>query len=115
GDEGMRSARRLCKLLGVALVGERGVEQNDPERVFKGGFRGRAIFSVKIEEAGAREPIAKARVVWLDRAAAFPQVVLTAFTFGAHCCTEIRIATMTAPNAWTIVEGGKLDGDEGYA
>ena len=112
--EGKRPVTLHYKDLTVTIDAVRGSDANDREPVFKGRFRGRDIFSIKIEEAGAREPIAKARVVWLDRAAAFPQVVLTAFTFGAHCCTEIRIATMTAPNTWTVVDAGKLDGDEGY-
>jgi hypothetical protein len=82
--------------------------------VVKGRFRDREIFSLKIEDAEAADPSAKARVVWLDRAAAFPQVVITAFTFGAHCCTVTRIATVTAPDKWRVVDGPNLDGDEGY-
>lgn len=82
--------------------------------VIKGRYRDREIFSLKIEEAEAQEPSAKARVIWLDRAAAFPQVVMTAFTFGAHCCTETRIATMTSPDKWRVIDGPRLDGDEGY-
>jgi hypothetical protein len=82
--------------------------------VIKGRYRNREIFSLKIDDAEGAEPIAKARVVWLDRAAAFPQVVITAFTFGAHCCTVTRIATMAAPDKWSVIEGTMLDGDEGY-
>ncbi len=100
--------------LTVTIDSVRGEDADTRVPVVKGRYRDREIFSLKIEEAEAREPIAKARVVWLDRAAAFPQIVMTAFTFGAHCCAETRIATMTAPDTWRIIEGPRLDGDEGY-
>jgi hypothetical protein len=82
--------------------------------IIKGRYRDREIFSFKFEDAEAAEPVAKARVIWLDRAAGFPQVVMTAYTFGAHCCTVTRIATMAAPDKWSLVDGMRLDGDEGY-
>jgi|SRR5690242_1147574 len=49
----------------------------------------------------------------LGRSTALPQVVMTAFTFGAHCCTVTRIATTAARDEWRVLDTGQLDGD-GY-
>jgi hypothetical protein len=100
--------------LTVTIDGVRGSDTANRVPMITGLYRGHEIFSLKIEDAEAAEPIAKARVIWLDRSAAFPQVVITAFTFGAHCCTVTHIATMTATDKWSVVEGMRLDGDEGY-
>jgi hypothetical protein len=100
--------------LTVTIDSVRASDADNRVPVIKGRYGDREIFSLKIEDAEAAEPVAKARLIWLDRSAAFPQVVLTAYTFGAHCCTVTHIATMTAPDKWSVVEGMRLDGDEGY-
>lgn len=82
--------------------------------VVKGRVRGRVVFSFRIDDAASREPSAKARVVRLDPAAPSRQIVVTAFTGGPHCCTETRIVTSDAAHNWHVVEGQRLDGDDGY-
>ena len=113
--DGKRPVTLQYRDLTVTIDGVRGSDADNRVPVITGRYRDREIFSLTIEDAEAKDPIAKARVIWLDRAAAFPQVVITAFTFGAHCCTLTHIATMTAPDKWRVVEGMRLDGDEGYA
>jgi len=112
--DGKRPVTLHYRELTVTIDAVRASDADTRVPVIKGRYRGREIFALKIEDAEARNPIAKARVIWLDRAASFPQVVVTAFTFGAHCCTVTHIATMTAPEKWSVVEGGRLDGDDGY-
>jgi serine protease Do len=100
--------------LTVTIDSAPGSDADSRVPVIKGRYGDREIFSIKVEDAEAREPLASARVIWLDHAAPFPQLVLTAFTFGAHCCTVTKIATMTAPDTWHVIDGQQLDGDEGY-
>jgi hypothetical protein len=82
--------------------------------VVKGLYRNRAAFSFRMDNVARSEPSVEARVVKLDPRAALSQVVIAAFTGGAHCCTETRIVTMTAAGTWTVVSLGQLDGDAGY-
>ncbi len=99
--------------LTVAIAGERGSDAKSRIPVFTGRVRDRVVFSVRIEEAEAEEPIATAAVVRLDLGTPVPQVVMTAFTLGAHCCTITRIATVTGSGDWRVLDAGQLDGD-GY-
>ena len=39
------------------------------------------------------EPYTAASIARLDGSSAFPQVVVTHFTGGAHCCTDRRVLT----------------------
>ena len=79
--------------------------------VFTGHYRGHMIFSLRIEDAidwyGAVE------VRRLDPRTSLPQVILTAYTGGAHCCTATRIVTYTGER-WNVVDAGQIDGDTGY-
>jgi hypothetical protein len=99
--------------LSVTLDSEQGSDANSRVPVFTGRWRDQVIFSVRIEEAEADEPQTEARVLRLDLETPVPQVVMTAFTGGAHCCTLTRIATAQTPDAWRVLDAGQLDGD-GY-
>jgi hypothetical protein len=112
--DGKRPATLHYDELTVTIDGAPGADKDNRVPVIKGRWRDREIFSLKIEDAEAENPSAKARLIWLDRGARFPQIVITSFTFGAHCCTVTHIATMTAPDQWHLIEGPRLDGDEGY-
>jgi Clp protease len=54
----------------------------------------------------------KARIIQLDPSTTLPQVVLTTYTGGAHCCTITKIAS-PANGSWSVFDGRGLDG-EGY-
>ena len=49
----------------------------------------------------------------LDRASAYPQVVLSGYTGGAHCCTVTVVATSASDETWQFVDLGRNDGDGG--
>lgn len=99
--------------LAVTIDGERGSDPDSRLPVFTGRYRGEVVFSFRIEEAEAAEPSAQARVMRLDPKTSMPQVVMTAFTFGAHCCTITRIATVMGSGEWRVLDAAQLDGD-GY-
>ena len=90
--------------LTVTLDSERGSDPNSRIPVFTGRYRDEVVFSLRIEEAEAEEPKTEARVMRLDPKSSVPQVVMTAFTGGAHCCVVTRIATITAPDEWRRVD-----------
>jgi hypothetical protein len=50
----------------------------------------------------------------LDPATALPQVVITGYSGGAHCCTSTAIATTGADGTWKFVITGQIDGGTGY-
>ena len=77
------------------------------------GYDGeRPIFSFVMDSAW--HPRAQLTLRRLDPKTRVPQVVATAYTGGAHCCTITTIATSDASGAWQVVEAGRVDGDEGY-
>ncbi len=51
-----------------------------------------------------------ASIVRLDRSTRTPQVVVTGYTGGAHCCTETWILTEGPGGKWTTVPALTLDG-----
>src|SRR5690242_14938919 len=70
---------------------------------------------VKLGDQQPREePAADARIYSLDRSAPFPQIVLTYFWEGAHCCTVTKIVTVNGGGKMIVVDGQTLDGD-GYS
>src|SRR5262249_10990680 len=99
--------------LTVTIAGERGSDAKSRIPVFTGRVRDRGRFTARLEDAEAEEPSATAEVMRLDLATPVPQVVMTAFTFGAHCCTITRIATVVGSDEWRVLDAGQLDGD-GY-
>ncbi len=55
-----------------------------------------------------------AALMWLDKRTQAPQIVVTQYSGGAHCCTSTLIATETQAGKWVLVDGLiDLDGD-GY-
>jgi peptidoglycan hydrolase-like protein with peptidoglycan-binding domain len=56
----------------------------------------------------------KAAVRTLDAAVALPQVIITAYSGGAHCCTSTTIATSGADGTWKSMTPPQIDGDVGY-
>jgi hypothetical protein len=82
--------------------------------IVTGRYRNKTVFSFRMDNVGRDEPTADARVIRLDPRASRSQIVVTAFTGGAHCCTDTRIVTLDAGGTWRVVDLGELDGDEGY-
>ena len=99
--------------LSVTIDSAPGDDPDSRVPVFTGRYGDEEVFSVRLDEAEAETSAAAARVMRLDPATRLPQVVMTAFTGGAHCCTETRIATQAASDEWRVLDAGQLDGD-GY-
>jgi serine protease Do len=55
----------------------------------------------------------RAKLLRLDPSTDVPQVVLTFYTGGAHCCTITRIATRSSAGFWSVIDGLMLDSDDG--
>ena len=70
---------------------------------------GRIVASLAFDDGG---PInsASAAIVRLDRSSAFPQVVASHFTGGAHCCTVMKVVTFVG-GRWEVVNVGEFDVD----
>lgn len=79
--------------------------------VFTGHYRGKTIFSLRIEDGEDWDDAVELRR--LDPDTSLPQIVLTAYTGGAHCCTVTKIVTYTGKR-WRVVDAGTIDGDTGY-
>jgi hypothetical protein len=59
------------------------------------------------------QPRAHVFLIKLDPTGSMPQVVMTSFTGGAHCCTEAQIATSDSDGRWSVLKADTLDAD-GY-
>lgn len=59
------------------------------------------------------EPEADARIYQLDRSSPFPQIVLTYYWAGAHCCTVTKVVTVDSSGKMAVVDAETLDGS-GY-
>ncbi len=113
GYDGQHAATLNYGDLSVTIDGERASDPDTRNTMFTGRYRGKVVFSFRIEEAEVREPWPEAHLMRLDLATPLPQVVMTAFTGGAHCCTITKIATAQGPDAWHVLDADQLDG-EGY-
>ena len=70
---------------------------------------GRDVASVRFDDQGPNNSTA-AEIAWLDRSSPAPQVVVTHFTGGAHCCTVMKVVTLVN-GRWETVDVGKFDSD----
>jgi hypothetical protein len=78
--------------------------------VVRGQVKDREGFTIKADGDEARpNQQADVFIVSLDKNTRLPQVVLTWFWGGAHCCTVTTIATLDAFGSWRIVNGEILD------
>jgi len=96
--------------LTVMLDSEPGSDADSRVPVFTGRYRDQVVFSFRLEEAEAEAPRTEARVLRLDPKTPLPQVVMTGFTGGAHCCTLTRIATPLTTDEWRVLDAAELDG-----
>jgi len=83
-----------------------------------GRYKGTEAFSIHLTDDsdtyGLEQPAATVSLITIDSSTPAPQVVLSYFWGGAHCCTLTRIATIDRAGQWHIVDAGTLDGDIGY-
>ncbi|MEP3279070.1 MAG: hypothetical protein ABJN26_10470 [Stappiaceae bacterium] len=55
---------------------------------------------------------AQAQFLELDPTNHLPELALTSFSGGAHCCTEIKVATSVSDGSWRVVDLGIWNGSE---
>ena len=70
---------------------------------------GQDVASVRFDDQGPNNSTA-AEIARLDRSSPVPQVVVTHFTGGAHCCTLMKVVTLVN-GRWQTVDVGKFDSD----
>ena len=75
--------------------------------------QGGVVHETVLDESGTDAARAQLRVTWLDRAADAPQIMFSAYTMGARCCTVTTILTRN-DGAWDEVDGGWHEGSEGF-
>ena len=56
----------------------------------------------------------KVAIRWLDKSTAQPQITVSEYSGGAHCCTTTVAFTQQAAGKWQSVMLGQLDGDGGF-
>ena len=83
------------------------IEASNGRKVVRVWSGGQAVASATFNDDGPYNSTA-ASIVRLDRSSAFPQVVATHFTGGAHCCTVMRVLNFIA-GRWEVVNFGEFD------
>jgi hypothetical protein len=82
-----------------------------PEATISQG--GRLKVRMRLDDVVMEKPRARVSVLRLDPSSPKPQVMLTGFGGGTHCCHVTKFATLVG-GKWRVVEGDAIDGDEGY-
>lgn len=97
------------------------VEYTDPDDEFapplvEGFENGERVFSALLEEAAfSRLVPVRLRAIALDpQRPRERQIVVTTFSGGAHCCAQVRIFSRRGPGDFAEIDGGMLDGDQGF-
>jgi len=72
------------------------------------------VGSISTEEVGWPNSILQ--IVELDSSNPYPEVLLSTFTGGPHCCNDTRVLTSNANgNNWSVVKLGLSDGGTNFA
>lgn len=70
---------------------------------------GREALTLRFGEGEGYAPNGEAQIVRLDIDSPMPQVVVTHYTGGFHCCYETKIATSDRDGRWRVIDAGLLD------
>jgi serine protease Do len=82
--------------------------------VLAGRIGDKIVFTIRGDpDVASGQPRAHVFLIKLEPSGSMPQVVMTSFTGGAHCCTETHIATLDSDGRWSVLKADRLDGD-GY-
>ncbi len=72
----------------------------------------RRVMIMQGEVSGFAWPTATAQILELDPGNPYPEVLLSTYSGGAHCCTVIRVASASPEGSrWYRLEAGPFDGD----
>ena len=75
----------------------------------------RAQLALLDADEDAEKLAIKVAIRRLDNATALPQVVISGYSGGAHCCTTTAVATAGSDGTWKFVSLGGIDGDGGFS
>jgi serine protease Do len=107
------TAGALTVTLRVQEVRKKKKEDTEYVIVGEGRENGKPAFTTRSEALYSPQPAARVSVVKLDGAT--PQVVMSHYTGGAHCCMRSVIATRDAAGKWQVLRAGAIDGTDGPA
>lgn len=80
-----------------------------PADVVPAGLR--IVAMLKGDSAGLADPPVSLQIAELDPSNPYPEIVVSFFTGGAHCCSVTHIVTSNADGSeWTTLDMGQFDG-----
>ena len=71
------------------------------------------VAQTSLPDSGLTPPETEASIANIDPGNHYPEVYFSAYTGGAHCCTNVVVAE-ERPYGWVTVKVGEFDGDGGY-
>jgi hypothetical protein len=72
---------------------------------------GKEVARIEGEDIGFPDPPVSVQIAEIDPANAHPEVVVSFYTGGAHCCSDTSVLTANADGTrWTTVDVGEFDG-----
>jgi hypothetical protein len=87
-------------------------EATEAETAPSGGPTGpRVVAKLRGPNVGVSNPPVSVQIAELDPNNAYPEVILSFFSGGEHCCSMTHVVTSTADGSeWTTVDVGEFDG-----
>jgi len=72
---------------------------------------GKEVAKLEGEDIGFIDPPVSVQIAEMDAANSYPEVVVSFYSGGAHCCSDTSVATASADGAkWSVIEVGEFDG-----
>lgn len=72
---------------------------------------GKEVAKIEGEDVGFAEPPLSLQIAEMDPGNSYPEIVVSFYSGGAHCCSDTNVVTANADgSAWSTVEIGELDG-----
>lgn len=113
--EGAKSAAVTVGPLtaGISLVRRRDLDPNFDTPVLSVMVDNTRVLEVPGVASGFDFPAAEASIAEIDPGNSGPEVYFASYNGGAHCCTQVIVATAVG-GRWVAVPVGEFDGDGGY-
>lgn len=72
---------------------------------------GKEVAKIEGQDVGFADPPVSLQIAEMDPGNSYPEVVVSFYTGGAHCCSDTSVVTSSADGArWSTVEIGEFDG-----
>ncbi|BCP51849.1 hypothetical protein K32_04660 [Kaistia sp. 32K] len=113
--EGAKEATVSDGAISVRVFQERrpNIDPDDDVPVFQVSVDGKMVLEHVGSTSGMSVPGMSASIAEIDPTNDTKEVYLSNYTGGAHCCSEVVVATKTA-KGWVAVDVGAFDGDGDY-